>query len=975
MNNGDAINVQVQQGTCPIVSINVNFTVYSLPTVIADSIQLCDDGTGQATFDLTTLDNAVSGGAPNINVLWFANAGNIPVTPIAPATAYLTASTSVIAQVENTITNCTDTISIQLIVIPPLAINNPGNLLACDSVQLPVISGTFAGNQAYYAASNGQGTSYSAGDWISSSMTPIYIYDSTSTTPSCAVEESFNITINLSPNVTDVNFTLCEDVLGGASASGIDLTTYDASVNGGTPDLVVWYDNAWTPLATPANVTINDLDIFNVTVDNGNCMDSVIVDFSVTGTIVLVDPNDTLCEDVFGGASVAQVDLTTYESTVYSGVAPVYTWYQDAGLTIQVGNPTDTIVTNAMVVYVQVTDGNCSNATAVTFNVNSLPLATDANFQLCEDVLGGASASGIDLTVYDALINGSTTDTVVWYDNLWTAIATPTSATINDLDIFNVTVDNGICVDSAIVDFTVTGTIVLVDPNAELCEDVFGSASVAQVDLTAYEYAVYSGAAPVYNWYQDAGLTTPVGNPTDTIVTNAMVVYVQVTDGNCTNATAVTFAVNSLPVANSTTSSRCDAGAGQANFDLTSLNATVDGGLGNTVSWFSDPATVNPIPNPLDFTSASTTVYASVSDGACVDTASVYLIVNPLPVVSSTTTSLCDDGTGQAIFDLTSLNATVEGGLGNTVSWFYDPVTVSAIATPSAFASASTTVFASVSDGTCADTASVYLIVNPLPVANSATASLCDDGAGQAIFDLTLLDAMVNGGLGNTVSWFSDPSTIDTITSPSAFASASTAVYALVSDGICANSISVALTLNSLPVVDFSYTPNPVSLLNSEIEFNNESYSSVYIDSNYWNFDGLANSSEIDPVYTFPEDTGSYSVSLTVKDQNGCIDSTVSTIFIKGDFGIYVPGAFTPDDDGVNDLFYPQGFGIDAEDYSFYIFNRWGELLFETHSTIGSWDGKFKGENVQNGVYVWKVVFKDLDGVEKKYNGRVHLMR
>ncbi len=94
--------------------------------------------------------------------------------------------------------------------------------------------------------------------------------------------------------------------------------------------------------------------------------------------------------------------------------------------------------------------------------------------------------------------------------------------------------------------------------------------------------------------------------------------------------------------------------------------------------------------------------------------------------------------------------------------------------------------------------------------------------------------------------------------------------------------------------------------------------------------------------------------TFTLVDSLGCIRTdTVTVIESEGSAEVFVPNAFTPNGDGVNDIWYPVGEGI--EDFELQIFTRWGELVFTSNSTDVGWDGTFKGRALQNGVYVYKM--------------------
>ncbi len=74
----------------------------------------------------------------------------------------------------------------------------------------------------------------------------------------------------------------------------------------------------------------------------------------------------------------------------------------------------------------------------------------------------------------------------------------------------------------------------------------------------------------------------------------------------------------------------------------------------------------------------------------------------------------------------------------------------------------------------------------------------------------------------------------------------------------------------------------------------------------------------------------------------------------------FVPNTFTPNGDELNNVFQPIfTFGYDPQNYSFYIYNRWGELLFESHDTKIGWDGAYGDKQVENDTYIWKLEFKE----------------
>ena len=113
---------------------------------------------------------------------------------------------------------------------------------------------------------------------------------------------------------------------------------------------------------------------------------------------------------------------------------------------------------------------------------------------------------------------------------------------------------------------------------------------------------------------------------------------------------------------------------------------------------------------------------------------------------------------------------------------------------------------------------------------------------------------------------------------------------------------------------------------------------------------------------------------LSVTDSIGCtsVDSAFADIHIC-DCKVYIPNAFTPDGDGLNDEFYP-GYYCEFEYFNFSIFDRWGNLVFETDDSEVFWNGHYEGELAMQGVYVYKLVYKSIFGSEIEKIGQVTLI-
>ena len=193
-----------------------------------------------------------------------------------------------------------------------------------------------------------------------------------------------------------------------------------------------------------------------------------------------------------------------------------------------------------------------------------------------------------------------------------------------------------------------------------------------------------------------------------------------------------------------------------------------------------------------------------------------------------------------------------------------------------------------------------------------------------------------------------------------------------------ANGCSASQTVQVIRPVEvvsqFTYSPNPPDLFNTSVQFTNLSTGIV---NSMWTFDDLGTSSQFSPQFDFPlyvADT--YYVCLSVVNDSGCVDTSCLNVIVNDYMYIYLPNSFTPNGDGMNDMFIPVVNMMDKDYYKFYIFNRWGELIFSTTDPTKGWDGTQKGVKSKEDVYVWKIQGRSTLSTEKKeWIGHVNLLR
>ncbi|HNC33285.1 MAG TPA: gliding motility-associated C-terminal domain-containing protein, partial [Bacteroidia bacterium] len=131
-------------------------------------------------------------------------------------------------------------------------------------------------------------------------------------------------------------------------------------------------------------------------------------------------------------------------------------------------------------------------------------------------------------------------------------------------------------------------------------------------------------------------------------------------------------------------------------------------------------------------------------------------------------------------------------------------------------------------------------------------------------------------------------------------------------------------------------------------------------------------SNEENPQHIYSSE-GDYSVTLTVKDEFGCENSFTKNISVTVAHDLFLPSAFTPNSDGINDIFRLKGSGFVSADML--ILDQWGQLIFRTNNAVVGWDGSVKGNLAPNGTYSYIVKIKLNDGSDKVLKGNISIIK
>ena len=199
------------------------------------------------------------------------------------------------------------------------------------------------------------------------------------------------------------------------------------------------------------------------------------------------------------------------------------------------------------------------------------------------------------------------------------------------------------------------------------------------------------------------------------------------------------------------------------------------------------------------------------------------------------------------------------------------------------------------------------------------------------------------------------------------------------SEGCVATSVDLdAICVFENPIAAFSVDNQVFSTLVSPVvQFNNESqYAIDYL----WEFGDNQSSITQDPIHSYSNNSENYLVVLIASNELGCQDTASLVISVIQDISVYVPNTFTPNDDEYNQYFLPiLTDGFKENTYHLTVFNRWGEVVFESYDQNYGWDGTYGAESpekCQDGTYIWVISVEELrTGENKVYRGHVNLIR
>jgi gliding motility-associated-like protein len=346
-----------------------------------------------------------------------------------------------------------------------------------------------------------------------------------------------------------------------------------------------------------------------------------------------------------------------------------------------------------------------------------------------------------------------------------------------------------------------------------------------------------------------------------------------------------------------------------------------------------------------------TTSYAVLaSDTAgCSNTSGGIVFVNALPVVTTTSDSICTGEFG-----------TVTASGASTFLWMQSGNTGSSY-TANPLATTSYSVIGTSPAG-CTGLAMATIVVSPKPVVSF-------DVGPSGCAPVEVWFQNLTQGLGLQSIWEFGDGTISTDFSPGSHIYQKPGIYSVkltISHNGCMASVTNPRTIYAYPSPEAGFTIDDIvqEISQTQVQLHNTSSGETY---RFWEFgDGFDDNTGVnDPVHLY-KDTGMFTICLSVKNNYGCIDSICNDIEVKPTWAFFIANAFTPNEDDKNEGFIGKSYNV--IEHEMWIYDRWGLMIYETGKTPNpesakAWDGKVKGGStpVQQDVYVWKVKIKDIN--------------
>ncbi len=428
----------------------------------------------------------------------------------------------------------------------------------------------------------------------------------------------------------------------------------------------------------------------------------------------------------------------------------------------------------------------------------------------------------------------------------------------------------------------------------------------------------------------------------------------------CTSSVTHPVTVNTTPTAAFTP----DPGSGCIDLDVAFVNNSQNAGF---YQWDLGDGNTSGLAEPFHtYTDDGTYTVTLIAENlnGCTDTTTAQVVAFPVPLAAFT---LSQNESCYSPVTIQTINAS-QGAisyawdLGNSQTSVLNQPTITFDA-PGTY----TVELEAVNQYGCTSIVSHEFTVHPTPIAGFTVAPDPACARYPVIFTNTSINAFSYGWMFGDATASQADGPLHTYAQPGSY------TVTLIATGAagCADTLVVpaGVVVNPSPYADF--TSDTLSSVANAIQFSNMSQGAQ---SYAWDFDDGETSTDEHPLHLFPADGGGFTVCLVAVNQFTCPDTICKFQPVRGDPVIYVPNTFTPNGDGRNEVFIPILNGFEGWNYHLLVFDRWGEVIYETHNRPDGWDGTTRGTQAQIDVYVWKVIV-ERDGDAQDFIGHVTLVR
>jgi len=501
----------------------------------------------------------------------------------------------------------------------------------------------------------------------------------------------------------------------------------------------------------------------------------------------------------------------------------------------------------------------------------------------------------------------------------------------------------------------------------------FTFSDVCLITTAAFTDQSTSNSGSVDTWTWDLGDNTtasgqgPISHDYP-IAADYEVELVVETDLGCFDTLVQTITIHPMPVADFTADSVC------FNLATTFTNeSTVSTGVISNNVWdfgFSATSTAANPTNVFPQTGYHPVFLTVTSNFGCKDTITKPIRVYVLPEPEFTHNDTCFED----IVSFINLSQISEETI-ELYDWDFGDAGVSNLQNPTYYYASEgiyTTTLIATSNYGCTQTISHQVEIYPLPQILFVPSPSA--GCQPLTVDFSNLTQITPGYQIATYAWDFGQGITSSETNPqTAYVDSGfydVQLIATTTDG-CDDTLLVmdAIDVWPRPIAGFTTEDESYIMFFPEVDFIDQSFGATEW---YYDFADGSTSTDQNPVHEYQE-AGTYGVIQTVNNDYGCDDVTSINLLVKPAITFYIPSAFTPDNDGINEEFYGNGVGIASYDMT--IYDRWGEILFHSAAMDYKWDGTYKGKPVENGMYVYRFVIEDVKSHTKQYTGEIHLIR